>query len=492
MMGLIGKIGGALFIVGIILYVNLTFTSSTVPTANTQNSLEMAQHMRILADKLQTQVSLTYASFSLGPEGDIYLGDAQIRSVAGPDLITADRVVIRHADISYLRSLWESMLEYPVGKRWPDRLSIRLEGARIELSDKNVKQLDRLLLNKTGDMDQAVIAMFTCREDDRFSFHLLKAMGISALTGTFDLDYSLNKVNKELQAQIQLTLDQLLTADAYISFATEPTPEVDEATQPVAASQSEARHSNPVRRTKTKSLRHLDSDIFAEHSLELKAFRLSYADQGFHTGRNKFCALVQEESEKQYLRVTGELFSDYLTQQGWNLTEESKHNFSAFLQPQGHFEFDVAALKPYVVSGEKALSLSPSAELLQSFYPLLVLNNKNEDLRSMWADITVAAPDGPMSVDEVEARKAIVRAAILKAVGRAPDVYERTFKVIAAVDADSYIGKRVKLETYFGRKVEGRLMQIEGDVLYVKEHLHQGSAIYPVAREKITQIEAFY
>ena len=489
-MGLIGKIGGALFIVGLLLYLNFSATSSSVPTPNARNQHGIGTHMRVVAEKLPPEIQLSYAGFSLGPNGEINLKHVQIRPAIGPDLITAERLIIRHADVNYLRELWQELSMSPLSERWPKRASIRLEGARIELSEHNVLQLDRLLFRKLKGVDKAVISMFACRDYDRFSFQTLKAMGINELRGTFDLHYSLNTVSKELQAQLELDLDQLLKAEAQVRFATEPTPGVSDAVEPV---KQDSRYSS-VRQKKTarKSLKYLNADKLARHPLELTAFRMSYADQGFHGNRNGHCALTLEEPQERSLGLTAKQFSEHLTAKGWRIAPESARNFSAFLQPQAQFELDVTALKPYVVSGKKANSLKPSSELTDFLDVQLVLNNKYENLREMWLDLKLSPQDRPLDLTEEESRKAAVRAAILKAVGRSPETYRPAFKAISAVDAAEFIGKRIRLETYFGRKIEGRLSRIDNDVLFVKEHLEQGSAIYPVARSKISEIEVFY
>ena len=488
MMGLIGKIGGALFIVGLILYLNFSATSSSVPTVNVRNHHEMGAHMRAISEKLPPEVELSYSGFSLGAEGEIYLSNARIRPAVGPDLITAERVVIRHADVNYLRELWQELALSPLSERWPKRASIRLEGARIELSEHNILQLDRLLFRKLKGVDRSVISMFACRDYDRFSFQTLKAMGVNALQGSFDLHYSLNTVSKELQADLQLDLDQLVKSGVHLRFATEPTPEVSDAVEPVKPTASMSRQKSSNR----KSLKYLNADKLARHPLELTAFRLNYADQGFHERRNAHCALASDESVEQYRSQTAEQFTGYLTGKGWRLSPQSVRNFSAFLQPQALLEMDLTALKPYVVAGKKARSLKPSSELSDFFDIQLVLNNGYENLSVMWADIKPSEQDRALNLTDEEARRAEVRAAILKAVGRSSEMYQPAFKTISASDAGDFIGKRIKLETYFGRRVEGKLSRIDGDVLYVKEYLEQGSAIYPVTRSKISEIEVFY
>lgn len=489
MMGLVGKIGGALFVVGLLLYLNFSAMSSSVPPPNTRSQHEMATHMRVVAEKLVPELSLTYSGFSLGASGEIYLSHAQIRPAIGPDLITAERVVIRNADVNYMRELWQELAMSPISERWPNRVSIRLEGARVELTEQNILQLDRLFARRLKGADKAVVAMFSCRDHDRFSFQTLKAMGVDALTGSFDVNYSLNTVAKRLHGQLMMDLDQLLVLDTRVEFATEPTPEVDEALETVGV---EPRYDSSRTQRSRKALRYLNGEKLARHPLELTSFTLNYADKGFHERRNNHCAATLEEPVAQYIETTGETFTGHLIGKKWRLAPESVRNFGAFLQPQAKFEMDVSALKPYIVSGRKARSLKPSAEMLNYLDVQLVLNNNYENLREMWADIELSPQDRVLDLSAEEARKAAVRAAILKAVGKSPETYQPAFRTVAVADVDGFIGKQIKLKTYFGRRVEGRLSRIENNVLYVKEYLEQGSAIYPIDRSKVSEVEIYH
>lgn len=489
MMGLISKVGGALLIVGLILYVNFSVMAPSVPSGDVRAHHELSTHMRVVAEKLQPEVNLIYSGFSLGGTGEIQLDNVQIRPAVGPDLITAERMVIRQADSIYMQELWQELAFTPLSKSWPKRASIRLEGARIELSEHNVRQLDRLFSHPIKDLNSAFVPLFTCRGYDRFSFQSLRAMGVDALTGSFDLDYALNTVGKVLRGQVQVDLNHLFAFDATVSLATEPTPAVGDAITPQPGVQNGmVKPSSPIRKT----LRYLNGDKLARHPLELTELRLDYQDSGFHELRNNHCAVTLEQSAQLYLSDTASQLTEQLAAQGWRLNPESQANFSAFTAPGGVMSLELTALKPYIVSGKAARSLKPSAQLLEHFDAQLVLNNKYESLREIWAGLQLSAADRPLNLTEEEARRAAVRAAILRAVGKPVEQYQAEFRPVAPADMDPHIGKRIRLETYFGRRIEGRLSRIENDVIYVKEYMAQGSAIYPVDRTKISELEIYH
>ena len=96
------------------------------------------------------------------------------------------------------------------------------------------------------------------------------------------------------------------------------------------------------------------------------------------------------------------------------------------------------------------------------------------------------------SADE-GARRQATRDAIRRAVrgGQVTPktVHEKTYQSIRHEQLGQYIGSWVKLETYFGRKVEGTLKRVKGDTIYVDEHVAQGSASYPINKTKISGLK---
>lgn len=68
-------------------------------------------------------------------------------------------------------------------------------------------------------------------------------------------------------------------------------------------------------------------------------------------------------------------------------------------------------------------------------------------------------------------------------------VPKKRYEPVGRDEIDQYVGSWVKLETYFGRKVEGTLRRVNGDILYIDEHLGQGSASYPINKTKLSGLK---
>ncbi|WP_428035497.1 hypothetical protein [Amphritea sp.] len=91
-----------------------------------------------------------------------------------------------------------------------------------------------------------------------------------------------------------------------------------------------------------------------------------------------------------------------------------------------------------------------------------------------------------------EARRQATREAIQRAVlgGHTQQALaEKRYESVSHEEISGYIGSWVKLETYFGRKVEGTLKSVDGNILYIDEHLGQGSASYPIDKTKLSGLK---
>ncbi|WP_417223474.1 hypothetical protein [Amphritea sp.] len=97
-----------------------------------------------------------------------------------------------------------------------------------------------------------------------------------------------------------------------------------------------------------------------------------------------------------------------------------------------------------------------------------------------------------VKVTEEKLRREATREAIRRAVrGDVTDaaVFEKRYESISHEEVDQYIGCWVKLETYFGRKVEGVLRRVKGDTLYIDEYVERGNATYPINKTKLSRLK---
>ncbi|WP_299201969.1 hypothetical protein [uncultured Amphritea sp.] len=96
------------------------------------------------------------------------------------------------------------------------------------------------------------------------------------------------------------------------------------------------------------------------------------------------------------------------------------------------------------------------------------------------------------AMSKEDAHRQATREAIQRAVlggHTQQELVEKRYESVSHEEIAAYVGSWVKLETYFGRKVEGTLKSVDGDILYIDEHLGQGSASYPIDKTKLSGLK---
>ena len=70
----------------------------------------------------------------------------------------------------------------------------------------------------------------------------------------------------------------------------------------------------------------------------------------------------------------------------------------------------------------------------------------------------------------------------------------KSFKSVDVPMLSGHLGKPVILYTYFGRKVEGRLVSVKNNIVTVEHRLvsGRGTATYPIAADKIQSVKLYY
>nr|WP_320136685.1 hypothetical protein [uncultured Amphritea sp.] len=101
-------------------------------------------------------------------------------------------------------------------------------------------------------------------------------------------------------------------------------------------------------------------------------------------------------------------------------------------------------------------------------------------------------PQPQHQASEEARRREATREAIRRAVrGSNHDTVriEKRYQSISHEHIGQYVGSWVKLETYYGRKVEGVLRSVDGNILYIDEHVGRGSASYPINKTKLSGLQ---
>lgn len=73
---------------------------------------------------------------------------------------------------------------------------------------------------------------------------------------------------------------------------------------------------------------------------------------------------------------------------------------------------------------------------------------------------------------------------------RPPEV-KKSFLETPVADLTRYVGSAVKLRTFFGRDMEGVLVDVTAEAISIRHQVEQGRATFPVAKDKIALIEVY-
>lgn len=100
---------------------------------------------------------------------------------------------------------------------------------------------------------------------------------------------------------------------------------------------------------------------------------------------------------------------------------------------------------------------------------------------------TKKASAQPVALPEVKVMKEIIPGVMPI---RPPEV-KKSFLETPVADLDGYVGSEVKLRTFFGRDMEGVLVDVAEGSISIRHQVEQGRATFPVAKDKIALIEVY-
>lgn len=73
---------------------------------------------------------------------------------------------------------------------------------------------------------------------------------------------------------------------------------------------------------------------------------------------------------------------------------------------------------------------------------------------------------------------------------RAP-LAEKSYQVTQISELSAYQGSSVKIKTFFGREMEGVLVDVSGNTVSIRRHIEQGKVTYPITKDKISNVEVY-
>ncbi|WP_415899344.1 hypothetical protein [Neptuniibacter sp. QD48_11] len=356
----------------------------------------------------------------------------------------------------------------------PDAFNVDLKGLNINLNSGYMQDWGRIALEAQREAGQSYDAL-ACGGLEFIGLPEIRKMGYGNLNSDVSFQYHFDPLDKELNFDLQSRTKQV--ANMSMSL---------------------------VLKVASETL-NMQSIVFAQP--QLKHIEARYFDRGYNKKRNKFCANLNKEPVKSYRERYKGLLSKRLAYEGWKIPDELFNAFEGLNNPGSSLYLRVDVPKGFGLQS-MAMIQTPS-DLVRELNPYVEFSKKYVALDGLeWSE---PDPEGERLLRELmqsqEPPELVLGEEIEKVVEpeekpKAPiyqrpkpeKAVEKSFKKIEVEKLGGHIGKPVILYTYFGRKVEGRLVAVTDAVVTVEHRLvsGRGTATYPVAYDKIQSAQLYH
>ena len=436
------------------------------------------------ADELVLQLSpfakMSYAQVHIDPlEKEVGLKQISITPQGSSGDLTIDSVIIRAPSWGFLLDLQEQINK----GNMPDSFSMDLKGMNINLNSGYAKDWAALAADTQTQAPQSYDTL-ACGNLQYFGLPEMLKMGYRNIRSDMRIGYQFDPLDQELKFDLLSDVPGVMKADMTMQV-----------------------------KIATDSL-NVQTAMFSQPKLQRLEMR--YNDTGYNVRRNKLCAALNDESVELYREKYAALLGQRLKYEGWQIPQPlfeaidglNAPRASAYVRidiPQGFGPQSMvmiqgpndllSMLSPYMEFGGKAVSLDgldwemlDPAEQRIELSKLKALQGDDENTELATADATDGEEVG--AVDETVKEQPVAKP---KFVESTPNRGE-SFKVVELSVLPRYIGQPVVLYTYFGRKIEGKLLSVNNSEVTVLHRVidGRGTATYPIARNKIETVMLFH
>jgi len=358
------------------------------------------------------------------------------------------------------------------GDELPERISLSLKRIKQGLDSEFFRAMQR-----QSDMVLESTPLYVspnslgCGNIRRFDINTLKQMGYNELVMDIDLDFRGDVQARKGSLDMLANIDDMGTTRLEMELSVDP--------------------------------RQLKNPAMASGSARLESLSVNYRDTGYNQRRNRFCAAEIDGSPADYQQLHRQLLEQWLTDAGVELPEALlTAYFDLVLKPGSDMAL---SMRPAGGLGTAELMLQDPEFLLQSLNLQLRINDKplpldGVDWAEMVADLSAAGNPGQMINRQERAEIENQAEALAEEDGSSAQVsilpkrlhgklMIKQYRPTPPSDLRKHIGAQVRIFTYFGNDVEGRLIHADSQGIRVLQRLEQGVAEYPLEYGRIQQAE---
>jgi len=358
------------------------------------------------------------------------------------------------------------------GDELPERISLSLKRIKQGLDSEFFRAIQRQA-DFTMEADPLYISpnSLGCGNIRRFDINTLKQMGFNELVMDINLDYRGDLQARKVSLNMLTNVDDMGTTRMEMELTLDP--------------------------------RQLKNPAMASGSARLESLLINYRDTGYNQRRNRFCAAEIDGSPADYQQLHRQMLEQWLTDAGVELPEALlTAYFDLVLQPGSDMAL---SMRPAGGLGTAELMLQDPEFLLQSLNLQLRINDKplpldGVDWAEMVADLSAAGNPGQMINRQERAEIDNQAEALAEEDGSSAQVsilpkrlpgklMIKQYRPTSPSELRKHIGAQVRIFTYFGNDVEGRLIHADSKGIRVLQRLEQGVAEYPLEYGRIQQAE---
>ncbi len=416
---------------------------------------------------LSPQVVVTYEKLWVDPRGEIRLDQLKLLPRGQSAQMPIRSISLRGDDpLFFIDAAGRSDRG-----EWPGFMALAVNGMKLDISAAQTQQVD------DNNLVQTDMNALACGDVRRFTPQVLGEMGVKSTVVDLTLTAKIDNVKGNLDLGLNMDMSgigyaesdlQLTYAAGYLKPAT-------------------AMAANP----------------------RLAYMRAAYQDNGYYAKREGYCSGKVGVSVEDYRRLHKEAVNALLQNMGMRVPPVLLQAYQDATERGGSVE-----LKMRPVGGlgaEVMMGLESPNEVIDRLGMRLIVNSNPVDISKVnWMDMMpnperalAKAPEQQAGVKPEVAEQAPVTDPTLQPDGSAlmTSKYlginehqkppEKSFKSTRFEELSNYINADVRIRTYYGNRVEGRLESATADGIRVLQRVDKGLAIYPVERSKLDVIEVF-
>ncbi len=358
----------------------------------------------------------------------------------------------------------------------PEELFVSLKGVEQSLESALFHDLQKQMdLAREANPLYVSPAALGCGSIRQFDVNTARMMGYRDLLMDVNLHYRGDEIARKIRFEAQVDIENMADTRVELVFSADP-----------------AQLKNPM---------------MASGSARLDSLVVDYRDRGYNQRLVGLCAREAEMRPNDYRAHHLELFSRWLEANaielphGWLTAykelQQDGASFTMAMNPIGGFgsaelmmmqdpRYLIEKLNPSVKINEAPLSLNGVKwdELVMQFAQA---GSGSRVARESEQRLTEEAVEAPVASDGEAAVAGVVPAKVRKPARTTA----KQFRATAVDQLNSHIGSHVRIFTYFGNDVEGRLIAVEKEGVRVLQRLSQGMAEFPLEYKRIQQVEVY-